>query len=90
MKWINISCSCGYRTQIKNFDFIQPENPFFKAIYGNDPVQEQRQRQKSEAWEKENAKDRREIALRLKVKNRQLHTWEEQYIKQYIRESGLE
>lgn len=91
VKWIEVSCEdCGYRKNIENFDFIQPDSPFFKAVYGNNPIEKQKQEIRNRNWAKENLKDKREIELQLRVRQGFLKPWELKDIKSYTRERRLE
>ncbi len=86
VKWIEIYCyDCGYRKNIENFDFIQPSSPFFKKIYGDDPIENFKKGEKEKEMEKENLKDKREINLKKLLK-----PWESDYVKKYTRERKLE
>jgi hypothetical protein len=89
-KWIEIYCSeCDYRKNIhgKDLDYIQPNSPFFEAIYGNDPIELARRERRKEENKKENLKTEREVGLKL---NKTLKPWDRDYIKKYVRERELE
>jgi hypothetical protein len=89
VKWIIAECYvCGWQKLIpeKEFDFIQPESPFFKIIYGYDPIAEESLKQKLLKSKKENDKQSKEDNLR----RRGLKPWQIKDIKSYIRNRGLE
>lgn len=91
VKWIDVVCnSCDYESKLINLDFIQPNSPFYKEIYGNNPIEEEERERKNNKWEKENLKDRREIELRLRVKRGELKPWEMEDIKHITKERNLE
>ena len=88
VKWIEIYCdSCDYRKNIHDteLDYIQPSSPFFKAIYGHDPIELARRERREEERKENNLKDERDINLKLK-----LEPWDRDYIKKYARERGLD
>jgi len=90
VKWIEIHCEdndCDYRENIENLDFIQPSSPFFKAIYGNDPIELEKRKQRKREKINNNLKDNREINLKL---NKLLKPWEVRDIIKYARERKLE
>ena len=90
VKWIEISCEsedCDYRKNIENLDFIQPSSPFFKAIYGDDPIALEKRKQRERERKNNNLKDDREINLKL---NKLLKPWEVKDIIKYVRERRLE
>ncbi len=91
VKWIAIYCEgCGYRNNIENLDFIQPDSPFFEAIYGNNPIAKQKMEEKYKKLEKENLKDKREIGLKIKEKKGLLKPYEVEDIIKYARDKNLE
>lgn len=93
VKWIEIYCSdCGYRKNIhdKEFDYIQPSSPFFKAIYGHDPMELKMRQSREEKKKKENLLEEREKRLKEKVYQGLLKSYELEDIKKYVKESGLE
>lgn len=88
VKWIEIYCSdCGYEKIMKEMelDYIQPSSPFYKAIYGDDPIELEKRKRREEERKKNNLKDDREISLKLKLK-----PWDRDYVKKYARENKLE
>ncbi len=93
VKWIEIICDdeeCDYRENIENLDLIQPSSPFFKAIYGDDPIALEKRKQRERERINNNLKDEREIGLKTKVKEGILKPWEEKDIIKYTREHKLE
>ena len=90
VKWIEIYCSdCEYRKNIheKEFDYIQPSSPFFKAIYGNDPMELRLRTYREEKRKKENLKQNREDRISF---NKTLKPWDKDYIKKTVQERNLE
>lgn len=84
VKWIKIDCqTCGYYYQLKDtqFDFIQPSSPLFELIYKSELKPKE---------DKENKKSERDKRLWRKSKEGRLKPWEEDYIKKYTKERGLE
>lgn len=91
VRWIETYCSeCEYRKNIENLDFLQPSSPFFKAIYGHDPIEEAMQKKRNREWEENNFKDNREIEMQLRVKKGLLKPWHKKDIIKYARENKLE
>lgn len=59
-EWIDGSCwTCGYRFQLKDkeFDFIQPDSPFFDLIYKFFPKREYEKNKKIAAWNEQKRKE---------------------------------
>ena len=86
VKWIEMNCdTCGYHYQLKDtqFDFVQPISPFWEMIYGEQP-------KLTEPIDKEKRRERREEALWRKRKEGKLKPWEEDYVKKYSKERGLD
>lgn len=93
VKWIKVECyNCGYRKLVeeKEFDYIQPSSPFFKIIYGHDPLTEENTKIKINKLKKENQNQEREDNLEKMIHRGKLKPHEFKDIKSYVKNRGLE
>ena len=71
---------------MKKDDFLQPDNPRFKEVYGYDPVAEGKKLKKEEAKKKDNEKAKLEEKYWKMKKDRKIKPWDEKYIKRTVLE----
>ena len=71
---------------IKKDDFLQPDNPRFKKVYGYDPVEEAKKMKKEKEKKKEDEKAELEEKYWRMKKEGKIKPWEEKDIKKVVLE----